>query len=326
LGICLVLAVLVSRRLTRNLNQLREGVTLMAQRNLSHRIDIHSGDEIAQLADAYNTMAASLQEYHHSLEEKVAERTATIRKVENRLTQTEKLASIGFLAAGVAHEVNNPITIILTRLELIRKQRGESTSPLLVKDLDTIARHASRIGEIAGGLLTFARTGSKQIGPLDVNKVTGRMCELMAHPIQKKGITFTCRKSDEPLMALGSETGFEQTFYNLLYNAYQSTPAGETITVTTKEGEDAVVVMVADTGPGVAAAHLGKIFDPFFTTKEPGEGTGLGLSVSYGMIHDMGGGLTVESEEGEGATFTIRLRPVKAETGEPQNLPVRMIG
>ncbi len=305
LGLSLLLAFMISHALTRHLRRLRKGVERMGARELDYRIDIRSGDEIEKLAIAYNDMAESLKEYHESLERKVIDRTEKIRAVEKRLTHAEKLASIGFLAAGVAHEINNPIAIILTRVDLLRQ--GIMKGEVAEKDIDVIRRHAVRIGEIARGLLTFSRTGSSAAGSVDVNRVVRRMVDLIGHPIQKKGITLDAHLGEEALIAYATESGLEQTLYNLIYNAYQATDAGGRIVISTVGDQEGVTITVADNGPGIAPDHLALVFDPFFTTKEPGEGTGLGLSISYGFIKDVGGSLSVGSVPGEGATFTIRL-------------------
>ncbi|MBF0170073.1 MAG: sensor histidine kinase [Nitrospinae bacterium] len=317
LGLALALAAGVSGALTRHLRKLRNGVERIAARDLTHRIDIRSGDEIERLAAAYNDMAASLKEYHEGLERKVAERTEQIRAVEKRLTHAQKLASIGFLAAGVAHEVNNPVAIILTRIDLLRNALGRDAGTTVVKDLEVIRHHAARIGQIAGGLLTFSRSAPGPVGPVDVNRIAARVCGLIAHPLAKKGIVLATQFTEGPLMARGSETGLEQTLYNLLYNAYQATGEGGTIRVVTGVDVSEVVISVADDGIGIAPEHLDRVFDPFFTTKEPGEGTGLGLSISYGLVKEYDGALSVRSEPGAGAEFTIRLPAMAAGVSAP---------
>lgn len=312
-----LLALIVSGALTRNIRRLQDGVANFTSRRMDYHIDIRSGDEIEQLAQAYNAMAASLREYHESMEKQVRERTEQVRKVEGRLTHAEKLAAIGFLAAGMAHEVNNPISIIVTRLELMRRELGRGNLVSLEKDLDVVERHAARIGEIAGGLLTFARDVKEEIGFIDLNKVVSRMAGLIEHSVDKKGISIEVDLDDRLPEVWASEKGVEQSMYNLLYNAWQALSAGCRIMVSTVRVDDQrVAIIVADTGPGIPADIIDKIFDPFFTTKDPGEGTGLGLSISYGLIQECGGSLSVSSEPGKGATFTITLSTSAVDTAK----------
>ncbi len=314
------LALIVSGALTRNIRKLQEGVANFASRRMDYKIDIRSGDEIEQLAQAYNAMAASLHEYHESMEMQVKERTEQVRKVEGRLTHAEKLAAIGFLAAGMAHEVNNPISIIVTRLELMRRELERGNLVSLEKDLDVVERHAARIGEIAGGLLTFARDVKEEIGFINLNKVVSRMSGLIEHSVDKKGISIELDLDDRLPEVWASEKGVEQSMYNILYNAWQALSAGDKIMVSTARLDDEkVAIVVADTGPGIPAGIIDKVFDPFFTTKDPGEGTGLGLSISYGLIQECGGLLSVSSKPGKGATFIITLSTSAVDT-EKMNL------
>lgn len=310
LMLCLALSALLSWALTRNIAKLRAGVDSLGRRQLDFRLDIKSGDEIESLAKSYNAMADSLQEYSQTLERKVEDRTARVKEVERQLASAEKLAAIGFLAAGVAHEINNPISVIATRLELIRRElkKGQADEVIL-KDLDTISRHAERISRIASGLLTFARDAGSKVEDVDLNKAVERVMALLEGQIKSKGVETRLNLDPGSGLAQATGVGIEQVIYNLTHNAYQATPPGGTITISTFAVDDGLVALrVSDTGPGIPEEHAGRVFEPFFTTKDPGQGTGLGLSISYGLVKDFGGTISLESAPGKGAAFTVKLK------------------
>ncbi len=306
--LALIVAVIVSRTLTRQIKKLREGVERFGRHELNHRIDIRSKDEIESLANAYNMMADSLKEYSESLEKKVEERSIRIKQVERKLMQSEKLAAIGFLSAGVAHEINNPISIIVSRLELIGRAIDKGETEKVQKDIKVLKHHAIRIGKIAGSLLTFSREKSVKCSAVDLNEIVGQVIELIQYPIEKKGIELTLRTEPNLPLVWANSSGIEQVIYNIVYNAYQATEPGQTISISSRtEADGRIALEVSDTGLGIPNNELEHIFDPFFTTKEVGDGTGLGLSLSYGLINDFGGSIDVESEPGKGTVFTIHL-------------------
>ncbi len=308
--LCLLVAVILSYTLTRNLSKLREGVEILGRRNLAYRLDIRSGDEIEALAEAYNMMAGSLQEYSESLEKKVDERTKHIKKVERQLMQAEKLAAIGFLGAGVAHEVNNPIAVIITRLELMAKDLEAGKLDTLKKDINVLKNHANRIGKIAGNLLTFSRDGGKDVIAASLNEVVERVMSLIEIPMRQKGLEVKTSLQDDLPPVLIDSSSMEQAIYNIVYNAYQATSPGGKIDIsTTLHHSGQVKLKIKDTGQGIPADVKERIFEPFYTTKGVGEGTGLGLSITYGIVRDMGGTIEVESEPGKGTAFTITLDP-----------------
>jgi signal transduction histidine kinase len=306
-------AVAVSHALTRKLSKLREGVENIRKRQLSYRLDIRSGDEIGSLANAYNMMAEALQDYSESLEKKVEERSLHIKKVERKLMQAEKMAAIGFLAAGVAHEINNPISIIVTRLEIIKKAVEKGNTSNLTRDLDVLLNHASRIAQITHNLLTFSHERSSKGEPVDVSMAVERVLSLIGPTIREKGILLHHSLTNGLPPVLANASGMEQVIYNVVYNAYQATSQGGSITIETRLcDENKVELVIADSGKGIPKDDIEHIFEPFFTTKEVGQGTGLGLSVSYGHIKDFGGVMNVESEQDRGTVFTITLEAIKS--------------
>jgi signal transduction histidine kinase len=257
------------------------------------------------------------KQHMESLNRELSEKT---RKLELAYTQledahrqiihTEKLSSLGTLVAGVAHEINNPIGIIANRVEVLRWEHEEQgLVDTLKEDLEVIHRQANRVAEITTALLTYARQASHQQSLLNPNAVV-RSALLLWQP-QAERLVHVDTHLEEPLPPIrGNFTQLQQVVINLLSNALDATPAGGTIAVSTRSAGkplSSVVLEVADTGSGIPAEHLSRVFDPFFTTKPPGKGTGLGLSVCLGIVQDHHGMITVQSQVGRGATFTVTL-------------------
>ena len=313
LALAAIAAIALSRALTKNLAILRQGVKQFAEdKSGAGKIHIRSGDEIEALAQAFNSMAESLTEYGQALEKKVEERSEKIKEVERKLMQAEKLAAIGFLSAGVAHEINNPISVVVTRLELIRRAVDRGQMDKVKKDLDVLSHHAQRIGKIAGNLLTFSRQKPGEMAPVDLNEITRRVVELIEYSLEKKGIRLELSLAADLPLVWANASGMEQVVYNIVYNAYQVSEAGSVISISTAESGEAMVdLKISDTGPGIPHEAITRIFEPFFTTKEAGQGSGLGLSISYGLVKDFGGGIEAHSGPGPGATFTVSLRQAK---------------
>ena len=227
--------------------------------------------------------------------------------LETQLSQADKLSSIGLLAAGVAHEVNTPLAVISSYTQMLSKQlQGDTQKAGL---LEKITRQTFRASEIVNNLLNFSRTSGSEIGDVDVNKVIADTLALLEH--QFKVAKVEVHNTPEPkLPAIQGNAGrLQQVFLNLFLNAKDAMPGGGTLRVATLNGES-VSVCVSDTGSGIAPEHIQRIYDPFFTTKTaPREGqargTGLGLSVTYGIIQEHAGKIRVESHPGQGTTFTL---------------------
>jgi PAS domain S-box-containing protein len=228
--------------------------------------------------------------------------------LERQMRQTEKLSALGTLAAGIAHEINNPLGVITSRVEVIMMEaEGMQIPPRLRDDLRVIDRHAHRVARIAQGLLSFSRQTAWRQVPVDVNRLIEEVLPLMEKQLQNDRISLERRLAQDLPKVMGSPNHLEQVLLNLLTNAREATAAGGSIRVESQRGADGhhVQVVIADTGSGIPADVMGRIFDPFFTTKK--DGTGLGLSISYGIIRDHDGTLDVTSETGKGTTFTITL-------------------
>ncbi len=229
------------------------------------------------------------------------------KKMEEQLIVTDRLASIGELASGIAHELNNPLTGVISFSELLLDQE---VSDDVRKDLEVINREAKRTAGVVKGLLSFARKHPGEKQSVDVNKVIQEVLELRAYEQKVNNIEVSTQFA--PGLPQVTANGFElqQVFMNIIINAehFMTEAHGRgTLTISTEQVGDIIRVSFADDGPGIAKENLGHMFDPFFTTKEVGKGTGLGLSISHGIITSHGGTIYAESELGQGATFVIEL-------------------
>jgi signal transduction histidine kinase len=228
-------------------------------------------------------------------------------ELEAQLFQADKLSSIGLLAAGVAHEVNTPLAVISSYTQMLAKQlQGDPQKSGL---LDKITRQTFRASEIVNNLLNFSRTSGSEFSDVDVNKVITETLALLEHQLKTAKVRVKNELSPSLPPVQGNPGRLQQVFLNLFLNAKDAMPGGGTLHVATLNG-DAVSVRVSDTGSGIAPEHVQRIYDPFFTTKSsPREGqnrgTGLGLSVTYGIIQEHSGKIRVESHPGEGTTFTL---------------------
>lgn len=235
--------------------------------------------------------------------EDITERVA----LERAARQAEKLAALGTLSAGLAHELNNPIGIISSRIELMLMEAESRELPAEVRaDLEVLHRHAQRVARIAQGLLSFSRHSPAERGPVDLNRVVEETLLLVEKQMSKEGIRVGARLDRALPPLLGDANALQQVVLNLLTNAREAMAAGGQIRVETGPAPGRpgwVRLTVADTGRGISAEELPKIFDPFYTTKA--EGTGLGLSVSYGIVKDHHGTVDVRSEPGKGTTFVL---------------------
>ena len=267
--------------------------------DLTARVKIRPPGEIGILCQAVDHMADNLAEREQQL------KAATSRQ----LSGSEKLASLGRLAAGVAHEINNPLTGVLTFAHLLREKTNMTDQDR--EDLDLIIHETTRAAEIVRGLLDFARERPVVMEPLSVNEVVARTVRLIQNQKLFDRIVINEELAHDLPDIEGDMNQLQQVLLNLSLNACEAMPSGGTLTIRTRVEDDRVVVQLADTGCGIKQEHFDRIFEPFFTTKPVGKGTGLGLSVSYGIVQRHGGGIEVESEEGKGTTFIIELPALK---------------
>ncbi len=259
-------------------------------------------------------MQESLRQWNVELEKKVEERTAALKETQAQLIQAEKLASIGTLAGGIAHEINNPLTAVLTNVQMI-KFSGEVQD---VESLDLIEEGAKRCQAIIKKLMRYARKSDEvdTFEQVDVNKVIRVVCDFLGYQLKQENVD-TELKLKEVSEIDGIPNELEQVFINLILNsrdAIRSASRVGKIVIKTQEENGLIRIEVSDNGNGIKKEHLARIFDPFYTTKDVGEGTGLGLTVSTGIVEKHSGKMSVTSQEGKGTTFTIQFPKAKAKT------------
>jgi two-component system NtrC family sensor kinase len=230
-------------------------------------------------------------------------------RMEEQVTQTEKLTSLGLLAAGVAHEVNTPLAVISNYIQMLAKQMPEGDPRHTI--IDKIVKQTFRASEIVNNLLNFSRTGTGELADVDLNRVVEETLSLVAHPLKASQIQVVKQLTEGLPPVRGSANKLQQVFLNLFLNARDAMPSGGMLEVRSAAHNGGVEVEVVDTGNGITREHIHKIFDPFFTTKTSGRGTGLGLSVSYGIIKEHAGKIDVRSTPGRGTSFHVEFPAVR---------------
>ncbi|MBI2349870.1 MAG: HAMP domain-containing protein [Deltaproteobacteria bacterium] len=304
LGLTAAVAFAVARRITVPVRQLLVGTRSIRGGDLDHRVSVQVQDEIGDLAESFNAMVGTLKEYKdriddysRSLEEKVRVRTEELKKAQDSLLQSEKLASIGLLASGVAHELNNPLTGILMNVNLLLEDAG--ANPELSRELKRIAEDALRCKRIIDDLRDFSRRHELDIRPSDINEVVRKTLGLIRHELDLKKIQSRQEFSPEVPWIACDPDRMGQVLMNVFVNAIQAMPQGGSLTVRTGFRNAVAEIMIQDSGPGIPKEIRSRIFDPFFTTKQGG--TGLGLSIVYRIMEEHGGRVAVESRTAEEA-------------------------
>jgi two-component system NtrC family sensor kinase len=300
-ALAMVLSTAITRRVSHSVERLVTAARDVAGGNLNAAVDIRTNDELAELADTFNAMAGSLRERDERLKE-------FARK---KIMESERLAVVGQLAAGVAHELNNPLQGIVTYAHLLLERAGEGPSR---DGLQKIVVQADRCREIIRSLLDFSRPRKPQVRPADINAILRECLALVERQAMFHNIEIRSDFAPDLPPAAADPTQVQQVFMNLIINAAEAMEGGGRLSLATRfdPAERAVEAAVTDTGHGIAPGDMDRIFDPFFTTKGVGHGTGLGLSISYGIVKEHHGTITVDSEVGRGSTFTVRF-PVTAE-------------
>ncbi|MBA3916704.1 MAG: HAMP domain-containing protein [Acidobacteriales bacterium] len=301
--------------------ELEDGTERLSKGELGYQLDVKAKDEIGDLAQSFNDMSLQLQAanqeivaWNRTLEERVEHKTRELKRAHDHVLHVEKMASIGKLAAIVAHEVNNPLSGILTYAKLIKKwvERGETnTEPKhgeAIQCLELIAGESRRCGELIKNLLTFSRTAPINLQPTDIVEVIRRALMLVQHQLEMSGVQVqTDFAAGLPLLQC-DPAQIEQVLLALIMNAVDAMPKGGNLWITSRLAEDdELQIEVRDDGSGIPRDILSQIFEPFLTTKEVGKGVGLGLAISRGIMERHGGKIEVQSEVGEGTTFTLTL-------------------
>jgi len=322
------------------LRDLEGGARLLSTGNLDQPIPVRGSDEFGKLASSFNSMTdalrssrAELQDWTRTLEQKVEQRTQELRRAQAETMRGEKLASVGLLASGVAHELNNPLTGILTFSHLLRRKMPD-TSPD-AEDMDLVIRETKRCAAIIKRLLDFAREKQPEKKFNDINQIIEDTVRIVERPAHLSNIAINT-ELDRTLPPVWIDADqIKQVIMNMLVNAQQAVEEKGSITIGTRRASKwqataqpaqptpMVEIFIADTGCGIPEQNLRRIFDPFFTSKAVGKGTGLGLSVSHGIVEAHGGRIEVQSKVGEGSTFSVFL-PL-APAVETANQPSRSL-
>ena len=325
-SLCIILYNFVSKPIS----LLEEGMKRIAQGDLDYEIKINTSDEMGLLARTFNNMTKDLKRYKENmenwtkaLEEEIQKKTAEIMKAHEQLINAEKLASLGRMAAGVAHELNSPLTGIVTFAHLMLK-RIPPENKQDREDLEIIIEQANRCSKIIKGLLGFSRKATAERVEINMNTLLDSTIAMVRNQAKFHNIKFVLNFDESLPLIHVDPNQMQQVFLNMLINAADAMNERGQITIATRtvvgqeetpwfkmghpqEGKKYIEIEFTDTGPGIPEEYMGKIFEPFFTTKPVGKGTGLGLAVSYGIIKRHGGNITVRSEPGKGASFFIRL-------------------
>jgi hypothetical protein len=314
---------LLSRFVIKPIKKLIKVTERVAEGNFSERLDYTGRNEIGILSSSFNRMSARLKESRTKLEDYVKsleKMNEELRVTQQELIRSEKLASVGKLAAGVAHEVGNPIGIILGYTDILLK--GTENEKVQADYLRRIESEVSKIDKIIRGLLNLSLPKKVEPKEVDVNQVIKSSVSLLSPPKILKNVELKLQLEADPTLIRVDENQLQQVMINLIMNAFDAMPEGGKLMIATKrrkaKGENSpdsgqrttdslVEIKISDTGKGIKGGDLNKIFEPFYTTKEPGKGAGLGLSICSRIIDSFGGRIKVESEEGKGATFTIIL-------------------
>jgi two-component system NtrC family sensor kinase len=314
-GAVLVLAgLLVWRMVLQPVERLRAAMARVAAGDYASTIPARGADELGAMADAWNAMTAdlrrarqSLEESNRTLEARVAEKTAALTDAHHRVLRIEKMASLGKLAAVMAHEINNPLTGIRTFARLLRRRLGPDPRGESARALETIDREAGRCGDIVRDLLLFSRASAARLAEEDLGPVVDRARTLLRHQAELLGVTLETALQPGLPRVVCDAAQIEQLVLALAQNAVEATPPGGRVRIEVRTGEGSEVrIGVSDTGGGIPPAVADRLYEPFFTTKPEGRGLGLGLAVVHGIVERHHGHIDFASSP-SGTTFTVSL-------------------
>jgi two-component system NtrC family sensor kinase len=300
--------------ITRPIKEMAAAAQSFAAGNLDQEVRSTSEDEIGLLATSFNQMLASvrdmkarLEEWGKTLEEKVKERTEELVEMQAKMAQADKLASLGKLSAGVAHEINNPLGSILTLTALTLEDMKEDDPDR--ENLEEVITQTKRCRDIVKGLLEFSRQSDLKTEPVNINRVLVNTLSLLGGQALLMNVNVIRQFKPDLPDVMGDESQLQQVFTNIILNGVEAMEEAGTLSVETRHNTagELVEIVISDTGCGISTDKMDRIFDPFFTSKASGDGTGLGLSIAYGIITKHRGTISVESEVGKGSSFTIRI-------------------
>jgi two-component system, NtrC family, sensor kinase len=329
LAMAVFIAFFTHRTVVKPVRELALATQKLASGDFTQEVRVARTNELGALEASFNDMVGVLGKTRaqrtlllHTLEQQVEDRTLALKRAQDQLIQTEKLSSLGRLAASVAHEINNPLAGILTYAKLMVRMLDTSpvddrTRDVCVRNLKLVQRETERCTAIVRNLLEFARQRPLALQDVDCGIVLEEAVSLVQHQAMLQGLTII--RQMVPLPIIQADFGqLRQAFVNIILNACEAMSSGGTVTIDGHVTPDAFVELVfKDTGSGIAPDKLARIFDPFFTTKE--KGTGLGLSVVYGIIERHRGTITAQSEDGRGTTFVVRLPMTRSLSTDSQS-------
>ncbi|MEQ1845407.1 MAG: ATP-binding protein [Nitrospira sp.] len=332
LGLLWAIGRYVAARIARPIQLLRAGVEAISQGTYDRALHIHTGDEFEELAVAVHRMADRLQASRNELEglnrdlaRRVEEKTKEVTRHMRNLELAERLATLGKVASGIAHEINNPLGIILNRIECMEADSVRSPIPIEVRrDLLAVKAQAERISRVTKSILTFSRGSVSTLKPVDINCVVRSCIGIASERVSALSVGLECMLNPLLPPVMGDRDRLETVILNLINNgidAVSSLGVDGAVTVRTRagqmDGRSGVEVIVSDNGPGIPSEILGRVFDPFFSTKPAGQGTGLGLFLAYGIVGDHRG--RIEAKNGEvGALFVVALPAVGYRTASDE--------
>jgi signal transduction histidine kinase len=305
----------LAQNIARPILHLRSLSQSVASGDLNQESGLERTDEIGELADAFDQMTENLRQRtaeaerlyaetaQHNIE--LAATNQRLRETQEQLVQSEKLAAVGLLTAGIVHDVKNPLTVIKGTAELL--QEDADLAPEMQRALSLIREGAVKANKIVSDLLTFARQAPPDLKPQDLRETVQAAMRLTTYLTRQAQVRMNAELPEQAVITVYDTQQIEQVFINLITNAVQATNERGTLWIRLRQDDAYAATSFEDTGSGIAPEHLHRIFDPFFTTKPEGQGTGLGLSVGYGIIASHGGRIEVSSEVGKGSTFTVYL-------------------
>ena len=299
-----IMGLFIDHKVKRNLGNLIETADRMADGELHQRVDIKTGDEMEAFANAFNKMADRLQEVHRNLEDKVADRTKELRESQSQLIHQEKMASLGVLAAGLAHEIGNPLTALSSVVQVLQRKAQDVK---FKGQLGLLSENIDRISKIVRELVDFSRPVKSERQRVQINDLIRKAQGILKYDKRARSVRIETRLDNELPALFLIEDQLLQVFINLMLNAFDAMDNGGKLDIRTTCNDSDIKIEFKDSGHGIASDAQEKVFEPFFSTKPVGKGTGLGLSVSYGIVKNLGGTISLQSEVGVGTTFIISL-------------------
>jgi two-component system, NtrC family, sensor kinase len=294
---------LLVSKITRPLIELRDSAEAVGRGDFTRRVPVRSRDECGELAAVFNQMTENIRQSREEIQKNVE----TLKNTQAQLIQSEKLSAVGEFVAGVAHELNNPLAAVVGFSEMLKDNEVDTKNR---RYLDMIYKSAQRCQKIVQSLLSFARRHQSERKAMSVNGMIEAVLEMINYQLRTSNIEVVTQLDPSLPVVLADGHQIQQVLLNVINNARQameSRQSGGQIKIVTEIFGEHVRIVIRDNGPGIPAENLLRIFDPFFTTKQVGQGTGLGLSLCYGIIKEHGGNITPSSRPGEGTTFTIEL-------------------